>query len=421
MINVPWSQPGKTWSVGDRSCYFLSQAMTMAIDLSLNKIVVPSTIIRASGAMDKIAPSECINAQRALKLDGHDEVDPSSELGRRLLRIRERVWIALFTLDRGVCLARGRTWTVPAGPLIDTCETWHVSDVADQEDGSLVATCVLRRDFGGLISSIRSTCDNNHFTSGSGPGMVKYMREKVEGFFTNWSNTWTFQICQQGGKVPPYVEILVSHGKLSAYCSVINHPTAAMEIKQFFRAAGLTAALDVIRVVIENEAKLQSLPNNSVIMVSFAACFILGLSTTRRNGRSYIAPQIKRSVLEAAAVLDRLGSVTQHRHGASKLFGQHIRRIIQQHSFPVDEVESEQNTLGNETNGSMHHTFMRSAPFMLQPASQPGILQDYSGFDSMSEDQLLAAIVNAKDDIENFHAEFQTEDSLFMNWLDWPV
>lgn len=185
MINVPWSQPGKTWSVGDRSCYFLSQAMTMAIDLSLNKIVIPSTIIRPSGAMDKIAPSECINAQRALKLDGHNEVDPSSELGRRLLRIRERVWIALFTLDRGVCLARGRTWTVPAGPLIDTCETWHVSDVADQEDGSLVATCVLRRDFGGLISSIRSTCDNNHFTSGSGPGMVKYMREKVEGFFTN--------------------------------------------------------------------------------------------------------------------------------------------------------------------------------------------------------------------------------------------
>jgi hypothetical protein len=89
---------------------------------------------------------ECIDAVKALQLDGFAHVDPASTWGRRLLRTRERVWLAIFVLDRGICLARGRPYAVPIGPLIESCDTWHISDIADRWDGSIVSAAVLRRD-----------------------------------------------------------------------------------------------------------------------------------------------------------------------------------------------------------------------------------------------------------------------------------
>jgi hypothetical protein len=99
MLNVPWMSPGKHWS-DDETCSFMAMALTIAMDISLNKIIL--------GAGDTLAnmprgtaQSECITARKALDLDGFPEIDPASTFGRRLLRSRERVWVALFVLDRG--------------------------------------------------------------------------------------------------------------------------------------------------------------------------------------------------------------------------------------------------------------------------------------------------------------------------------
>lgn len=119
-------------------------------------------------------------ARKALDLDGFRDVDPSSEKGQRLLRRRERyenrfsffdiqltgtplhfwlfsscipptngidsIWLALFVLDRGVCLARGRSFTIPLTPIIEHCDGWHQSPIADIWDGSLISSAVLRRE-----------------------------------------------------------------------------------------------------------------------------------------------------------------------------------------------------------------------------------------------------------------------------------
>lgn len=420
MVNVPWMQPGKSWAIDDETCYYLSTAMAIALDLSLNKIVIPSSTIRPQGTMERISQGDCIEAQRALNIDGFPDADPNSVLGRRLLRARERTWLALFTLDRGVCLARGRPWTVPTGPLIETCDAWHVSDLADLWDGSMTASCVLRRDFGALVSSIRATCDNHHFSIGEGASIVKFMREKIEGFFSQWYSTWSFQLRQQDGAIPPYVEILVSHGKLSAYCNVINHPTATTDVKQFFRAAGLTAALNVMRVAVDNESRLRSMPNNSVIMVSFAACFVLGLSSTRYGDNVYLAASARKSIEEAANVLHRIGSTPPHRHGASALFGKHIKRIMKQHITAGISDRDASGTVNQSTSAPpITANGFGSAPYTLQPVSQE-TQYTFPGFDSMTDDQLLEAIQNSKDDIDSFNMGWQAEDNLFMDWLDWP-
>lgn len=99
MVNVPWMAPGSCLG-DDDTCNYIAMALTVALDLSLNKIVVPSTSFD-SGLLKRLAKAECIDAKRALHIDGFDDVDPSSEWGQMLLRRRERTWIALFVLERG--------------------------------------------------------------------------------------------------------------------------------------------------------------------------------------------------------------------------------------------------------------------------------------------------------------------------------
>lgn len=51
-----------------------------------------------------------------------------------------------LTMKCSMCLARGRTYTVPHTAMIKGCDRWHISDIADTMDGHMVSMAVLRRD-----------------------------------------------------------------------------------------------------------------------------------------------------------------------------------------------------------------------------------------------------------------------------------
>lgn len=159
MINVPWMGPG-VHSTDDETCWFVSLATTIAIDLQMSKVNVPAEAFK-NGALDGLARQDCMDPELALRSGGFKDVDPNSELGRRLVRRRERCWIALFVLERGMCLARGRANMLPMTPLIQRCDRWHISDLADSSDGALVSMAVLRRDLDGVFDTIRSLCDGS--------------------------------------------------------------------------------------------------------------------------------------------------------------------------------------------------------------------------------------------------------------------
>jgi hypothetical protein len=406
IVNVPWMSPGKHWT-DDETCSYLSMALTLALDLQLNKIVVPSPTIRPPGFLERVSKADCIDAEKALQLDGFGHIDPASAWGRRLLRTRERVWLALFVLDRGICLARGRPYAVPIGPLVDSCDTWHISDIADRWDGSVISTAVLRRDLVGLISSVRDICDNSQLNTMNGSTAVKFLKEKIDRFFDQWTSVWQYQLTQGDGQLPPYVEILVSHTKLSTYCSVVNHPTAPSDVKQFFRAAGLSSALNVMRVVVQGENRLKSMPNNSVIMVSFAACFTLGLTVTANDENASGAPNARALIEQTARVLERIGKTPKHRNGTSALFGRHIRRIMRQ-SFPEHPLPA-----APALNGLMPAPM--GAPQLPAPMPQQAEVPQPYTFD-MTDDQIIEAINNASASQELF----QIDESQFLDWLEWP-
>lgn len=152
MVNVPWMQPRSHWA-DDESVAYLQIALTIAMDLSLHKLITHPAPPAYPASRSPISGADRISPERALDLDGYDDLDVKSELAQRLLRRRERTWLALFVLERGVCLARGRRYTLPVTPLIENCDQWHVSSIADpRQDGAIVSVAVLRRE---LVSGLR--------------------------------------------------------------------------------------------------------------------------------------------------------------------------------------------------------------------------------------------------------------------------
>lgn len=100
MMNIPWMAPGAHWS-DDETCSYMATAINIAMDCSLDKLIIPSPTNPSSNAQAGRTQSEYITAKKVLDMDGFRDVDPASDYGRRLLRRRERIWLALFILDRG--------------------------------------------------------------------------------------------------------------------------------------------------------------------------------------------------------------------------------------------------------------------------------------------------------------------------------
>ncbi|KAB5559581.1 hypothetical protein GE09DRAFT_1235790 [Coniochaeta sp. 2T2.1] len=449
MINVPWMFPGKH-SADDDTCWYVSMAATISIDLSLHKTLMPLDSHNADPPVN-VSRADCIDPRAALALDGFHEVDPASELGRRLLRRRERTWIALFVLERGMCLARGRTYTIPHTPIIKACDRWHISDIADSMDGHLVSMAVLRRDLDKLFATIRSLCDEALDSRNNGSAIAHSIQLTIEQFFERWHANWGHSIgTGPESRLPPYVQILVTHTRLSIYGSVINHPTASTEVRHFFRAAGLSSALHVMRAAIRGESELKSMPNNTAIMVSFAACFALRLSSQFASNPN-LAQSVRTLIEETADVLERIGSVTLHRNGISTLYGKYLRHIVRKAAIgtetitpsgraaAVDPLQSQVNsafqqlTSGGGAGGHVNQAqALLQDPVVSQPYMEPSPWAEQSfQFSAMSDDQVMEALSRVGNEFDPSGgggfgglggvggSSFPWEDTATLDWMDW--
>jgi hypothetical protein len=223
----------------------------------------------------------------------------------------------------------------------------------------------------------------------------------------------------QDNSIPPYVEILVTHGRLSIYSSVINHPTAPIEVKRFFRAAGLSSALNVMRAAVQGESRLRSMPNNTAIMISFAACFAFYLSTMGSSGNMSLAPSIRRLIEEVAALLERIGSNPPHRNGTSALYGRHLREVVG--SSPNRPNGSSQPRLDQPTFPIQQNVLVQPQMPTYQPQTSFASMQmsELLPFSAMSDDQINEAINNAGEELEMYLPNFQMDDKTGLDWLDW--
>ncbi|KAF9247861.1 transcriptional regulator family: Fungal Specific TF [Penicillium roqueforti] len=412
MVNVPWMSPGDRLG-DDDTCSYIAMALTVALDLSLNKIISPSSSFDQE-LMNRLARAECIDAKRALHMDGFHDIDPSSEWGVRLLRRRERAWIALYVVERGVCLARGRSYTVPSTTLIENCDRWHLSNIADPRDGPMSSVAVLRRDLDGLFQNVKSSCDNYRIVD-TGSEAAQSIKKTIQTFYERWYATWALSIGEGDTRsLPPYVEILVTHTQLSTYGGVINHRTAPIEVKRFFRAAGLSSALNVLRAAIQGESRLKSMPNNTVIMISFAACSALSLSVTPGDSKSSLAPSVRNLIEETAGVLERIGATPSHRSGASVLYGRFLRELIRR--APAFPLQSRGNLGEVHPSEAFQSACLDDRP--LPVAIPEDLWFEPLQFSAMSDDQIVDAVNRAGTAFGASIPDVPLDDMLNWDWLD---
>ncbi|KAG7150693.1 Satratoxin biosynthesis SC1 cluster transcription factor SAT9 like protein [Verticillium longisporum] len=390
MVNVPWMFPGQH-STDDETCWYVSMAMTIAIDLSVHKLLVSTDMLGSAAA---VARGDC--------------VDPP----------------------------RGRSFTVPITRSLRDCDNWHRSDIADPADGHLVSMAVLRRDLDSIFATVRAMCDGSQNTFSDGSLIAQSIQGAIERFFDQWNTDWGLSIGSgPERKLPPYVEILVTHTRLSIYSGVINHPTAPIEVRQFFRTAGMSSALTVLRVAIQGEARLQSMPNNTCIMIAFAACFALTLSAYA-SGSSNLAPSVRNLIEQTACVLERVGNKTKHRNGLSTLYGKYLRGLTKKAATAAEEHSVAHFQPAAETLGAAQFGFTaipasndqslaalgtaEAQPGYPQPPTQSQLWPETLQFSTMSEEQIIEILNQPHNAFDPAGANLSWEDMDNFEGLNWP-
>lgn len=216
-------------------------------------------------------------------------------------------------------------------------------------------------------------------------------------------------------RLPPYVEILVTHTRLSIYGGVINHPTAPLEVRGFFHTAGLSSALNVMRAAIQGESQLQSMPNNTAIMISFAACFALTLSAYATGG-SGLAPSIRNLIKETATVLERIGRVTKHRNGLSVLYGKYLKQIVKR-------AATQENTgAAAATSNLSAAPITESTPLATQTTflDNQALWSETLQFSTMSDDQIAQVLNQPGNNFDPSFGGLSWDDMTNFEWLYWP-
>ncbi|OJD33661.1 zn 2cys6 transcription factor [Diplodia corticola] len=419
MVNVPWLSFGEHWA-DDETCSYLSAALTVAMDLALHKIVTPSPNNVPDASLQGYTGSDTLDAKKALYLDGFDNVDPASMLGRRLLRRRERTWLSLFVLDRGVCLARGRVPVVPKTSLVERCDAWHISDIADIWDSSIISVAVMRRDLDVLIKNIRECCDMFVPEVTSSSESVQRIKAMIDGFFEQWHRIWAYAQ-QPGYRLPPYVQILVSHTRLSLYSSVVNHPTAPAEVRRFFRAAGLSSALHVMRAALHGEKELASMPNNTAIMVAFAACFTLRLHSLGAGFSASLAPSVRQLIEETAGALERIGTTPRHREGVSAILGRYLRAMLGRSISTMPAQRQKHRPSVSEAALPVTADAIPGPQFppVASWAGEATITPQPLLFSTMSDIEIDQAIQNDQNALQPFDLNLPVAYASNLDWMDW--
>jgi hypothetical protein len=220
----------------------------------------------------------------------------------------------------------------------------------------------------------------------------------------------------------------VTHTRLSIYSSVINHPTAPTEVRHFFHAAGLSSALNVMRAAIQGEGQLSSMPNNTAIMISFAACFALRLSS-QLAGNSNLAPSVRTLIEETADVLERIGCVTKHRNGMSALYGKYLKYIVKKAASSTDGPTrplSKSESLSQHSAPPFPRTtqpgFGLPDPLSNPPVSgfmEPPLWSEPIQFSSMSDDQVVEALSRVNNEFDPAMSMYPWDDPAALDWLSW--
>lgn len=153
------------------------------------------------------------------------------------------------------------------------------------------------------------------------------------------------------------------------------------------------------------------MPNNTSIMISFAACFALTLSTYV-TGNSTLAPSIRELIDQTAGVLERIGSVTPHRNGPSILYGRQLRQVLK------DRIAAAANDTSRNPEPAPTPVISPEVPVstVQDSVSWPDTFQ----FSAMSDMEISQVLNQPGNGFEPYFDGLSWDDFNNFDWLHWP-
>lgn len=187
-----------------------------------------------------------------------------------------------------------------------------------------------------------------------------------------------------------------------------------------------------MRVAIQGEARLKSMPNNTAIMITFAACFALTLSAYA-SGSSNLASSVQTLIQETADVLERVGNITKHRNGLSSLYGRYLR-VIAKNAASADARQASRTQPSVASDGSRgrsldFQTLSPSNPAAMSAMDTPAGPTDYVNpelwpgalhFSSMSDEQIVDFLNQPYNAFNQGAGNLTWEDLNNFEGLSWP-
>lgn len=179
-----------------------------------------------------------------------------------------------------------------------------------------------------------------------------------------------------------------------------------------------------MRAAIQGESRLKSMPNNTVIMISFAACSALSLSVTPADRRSNLAPSVRNLIEETADVLERIGATPSHRNGASVLYGRFLRVLVRR-APAIPNFQTEPDTRKSVQSETLYRPPSLDGygpPAM--PVSEPQYSPDTFWpeplhFSAMSDNQIVDAVNRAGNTAFGMSIpDVPLDDMMSWDWLD---
>jgi hypothetical protein len=172
------------------------------------------------------------------------------------------------------------------------------------------------------------------------------------------------------------------------------------------------------------------MPNNTAIMISFAACFALSLSGTTAGNNSQLAPSIRNLIEETANALERIGATPTHRNGASVLYGRYLRELVRSAPEIAHSAYPHANTNGTTMDPDVHAapTITDGFATMMQPpthlpsqaeVSSADFFPEPLQFSAMSDDQIVEAVNRAGNAWDILPNEITFDEAANLNWFEW--
>lgn len=164
------------------------------------------------------------------------------------------------------------------------------------------------------------------------------------------------------------------------------------------------------------------MPNNTVIMISFAACSALSLSVMPEDSRSSLAPSVRNLIEETAGVLERIGATPSHRNGASVLYGRFLRELVRR--GPINSATQSHNEPRMVPSGTTLpppttlEGYAHIPPATQPPFSAPLFWSEPLQFSAMSDDQIIDAVNRAGGAFGTSFPDVPLDDMLSWEWLD---